>query len=92
VGKSTTANHAMAYREPRLRPHRFLGWSWGEITSQLQGPQRRQALAVWQWSAIRFSSLGTAQEQHFKRYGAASTYARIDQVRAWLDLAPIGEG
>ena len=82
----------MAYREPRLRPHRFLGWSWGEITSQLQGPQRRQALAVWQWSAIRFSSLGTAQEKHFKRYGAASTYARIEQVRAWLDLAPIGEG
>jgi hypothetical protein len=76
----------MAYKEPRLRPQRFLGLSWEQITSQLQGSNRQQALAIWEWSAVRFSSLGTAQEKHFKRYGAASTYARVDKVRAWLGL------
>jgi hypothetical protein len=67
----------------------YLGLSWDQITSQLQGQQRRQAMALWQWAAPRYSSHGTAQAAYFNRYGAAATYARINRVRAWLGLAAV---
>ena len=82
----------MAYQTPRLRPERFLGLSWDQITTQLRGLERQQALAVWQWAAPRFSSHGTAQATHWNRYGAGKTYRRIDAVRCWLGLAPYREG
>jgi hypothetical protein len=81
----------MAYQHPRLRPERFLGLSWEQITTTLRGPERQQALALWQWAAPRYSSLGTAQERYFNRYGAGATYARIDRTRQWLNLKPYGE-
>ena len=81
----------MAYQEPKQRLEPFLGMTWEQITSQLQGNRRNQALALWQWGASRFSSLGTAQERYWKRYGTAATFARIDKVRQWAGLAPYGE-
>jgi hypothetical protein len=80
----------MAYQNPRLRPQRFLGLSWEQITTQLQGLERQQALALWQWGHYRYSSLGTAQERYWKRYGVDATTRRIDRVRSWLNLKPIG--
>ena len=79
----------MAYQNPRLRPQRFLGMSWDQITSQLQGLERQQALAVWHWAHYRYSSVGTAQERHWRRYGVAAVTRRVDRVRSWLNLAPI---
>ena len=67
----------------------FLGLSWDDITQKLQGRQRQQAMALWQWSAPRYSSLGTEQTRYFNRYGAAQTYVRINRVRAWLGLDPV---
>jgi hypothetical protein len=81
----------MAYQEPTQRLEPFLGMSWREITEQLQGNRRNQAMALWQWGAPRFSSLGTAQAAYWNRYGSAATYARIDAVRQWAGLAPYGE-
>jgi hypothetical protein len=80
----------MAYQNPRLRPQRFLGLSWEQITTQLQGLERQQAMALWQWGHYRYSSLGTAQERYWKRYGVDATTRRIDRVRSWLNLKPIG--
>jgi hypothetical protein len=80
----------MAYQNPRLRPQRFLGLSWEQITTQLQGLERQQAMALWQWCHYRYSSLGTAQERYWKRYGVDATTRRIDRVRSWLNLKPIG--
>ena len=80
----------MAYQNPRLRPQRFLGLSWEQITTQLQGLERQQAMALWQWGHYRYSSLGTAQERYWKRYGVDATTRRIDRVRSWLNLEPIG--
>ena len=82
----------MAYQQPRQRLEPFLGLSRQQITDQLQGNRRNQALALWQWGAPRFSSLGTAQAAYWKRYGTAATFARIDRVRQWAGLAPYGEG
>ena len=79
----------MAYQPPKIRAEQFLGWTWSDINSQLQGLERQQVFAVWNWAAIRFSSLGTAQARHFKRYGADSTYRRVDTIRAWLGLEPL---
>ena len=81
----------MAYQEPKQRLNPFLGMDWEQITSQLQGNRRNQALALWQWCAPRYSSLGTAQARYFERYGAAATYVRIDKVRQWAGLAPYGD-
>lgn len=81
----------MAYQHPRQRPQRFLGLSWEQITTQLQGNDRNQALALWQWCSPRFSSHGTAQARYWQRYGTAATYDRIDTVRQWLGLAPYGQ-
>lgn len=81
----------MTYREPRLRPQRFVGMSWEQITTQLQGLERQQAMALWQWAAYRYSSHGTAQEKHWRRYGVASVTRRVDRVRSWLNLQPYGE-
>ena len=64
------------------------GHSWSQIC-QLQGRERQAAMAVWQWSAVRFSSLGTDQDHYFKRYGAARTFERINRVRVWLGLEVI---
>lgn len=79
----------MAYQSPRLRPERFLGMSWEQITTQLQGLERQQALAIWQWANYRYSSLGTDQERHWHRYGVESVTRRIDRVRSWLNLREI---
>jgi hypothetical protein len=79
----------MAYQNPRLRPQRFLGFSWEQISTQLTGLERQQAMAVWQWGHYRYSSLGTAQERHYRRYGVAATTARVDRVRSWLNLRPL---
>jgi hypothetical protein len=65
------------------------GYSYGEICERLQGRERQAAMAVWQWSAVRFSSLGTDQDRYFKRYGAARTFERINRVRSWLGLEVI---
>ncbi len=81
----------MAYKQPRLRPKRFLGWSWEQITTKLQGADRQQALALWHWASFRYGSVGTPQERYFRRYGAAATLRRIDRVRSWLNLKPYGE-
>jgi hypothetical protein len=81
----------MAYQQPRQRLEPFLGMTWGEITEQLQGNRRNQALALWQWGAPRFSSYGTAQAHYWERYGTAATFERIDKVRQWAGLAPYGE-
>ena len=67
---------------------KHLGHSWEQCCT-LQGRDRQAALAVWEWSAVRFSSLGTAQDRYFKRYGAARTFERINRVRAWLGLEVI---
>jgi len=79
----------MTYKPARTRPERFLGDSWEQIIQRYQGIDRQQAMALWQWGAIRFSSHGTDQARYFKRYGAAATFARINRVRAWLDLPAI---
>jgi hypothetical protein len=47
-------------------------------------------MALWQWGHYRYSSLGTAQERYWKRYGVDATTRRIDRVRSWLNLEPIG--
>ena len=91
MGESLRAPDPMAYQNPRLRPQRFLGLSWEQITTQLQGLERQQAMAVWQWAHYRYSSLGTAQESYARRYGVAATTRRIDRVRSWLNLRFIGE-
>lgn len=78
----------MAYQEPKQRLEAFSGLSYREITEQLQGNRRNQAMALWQWGAPRYSSHGTAQAAYWKRYGIAATYARIEQVRKWAGLAP----
>jgi hypothetical protein len=78
----------MAYQKPRLRPERFLGFDWNQATTQLRGLERQQALALFQWAAPRYSSLGTDQAAYWKRYGTAATYARINRVRTWLGLEP----
>jgi hypothetical protein len=80
----------MAYQQPKQRLERFQGMTWQEITSQLQGNQRNQAIALWQWCAPRFSSYGTAQARYWERYGTAATFERIDKVRQWVGLAPYG--
>ena len=67
------------------RQKAYLGLNWDQINA-LQGQQRRQAMALWQWASPRFSSLGTEQDRYFKRYGAERTYQRINRVRAWLDM------
>lgn len=75
--------------KPLSFPAAFIGLSWEQITTQLQGKDRQQAMAIWQWAAPRYSSLATAQAAYFKRYGAAATYARINRVREWLGLDTI---
>jgi hypothetical protein len=82
----------MAYQTPRLRPQRFLGLNWEQITTQLRGLERQQALALWHWASYRYSSLGTHQERYARRYGVAAATRRIDRVRSWLNLKPYGEG
>lgn len=67
----------------------FIGLSYDEINRLPGRMTRNQAMALWQWAAPRFSSLGTAQDRYFKRYGAAATFARINRVRAWLGLEPV---
>ena len=62
-----------------------LGMTWDDI-NRLQGRKRQQAMAIWQWAAPRFSSLGTEQDRYFQRYGAERTYQRINRIRAWLGL------
>jgi hypothetical protein len=79
----------MAYQTPRIDPATLTGYSWNQITQQLQGLKRQQAMALWQWASLRYSSIGTEQERYFKRYGAAATFERINRVRAWLGLAAI---
>lgn len=79
----------MGYREPRINPVRFAGYSWQRLTERFQGNERNQALAIWQWSAVRFSSYGTAQERYYRRYGAAATFDRINRVRRWLGFSEI---
>jgi hypothetical protein len=79
----------MSKTDPQSYARSLLGYSWEQITTQLQGRKRQQALALWQWAAIRFSSYGTAQQAYFRRYGAEATFARINRVRAWLGLDPI---
>ena len=66
----------------------YLGLNHDDI-NQLQGIKRQQAMAIWQWASIRFSSLGTEQDRYFKRYGAAATYQRINRVRTWLGLTEV---
>ena len=75
--------------KPLSFPAAFIGLSWEQITTQLQGRDRQQALAIWHWAAPRYSSLGTAQAAYFSRYGAEATYARINRVRSWLGLDPV---
>ena len=75
--------------KPQTYPRAFIGLSWEQITTQLQGRDRQQALAIWQWAAPRYSSLATAQAAYFNRYGAAATFRRINRVRAWLGLEPV---
>lgn len=72
-------------RKATDRQKAYLGLSWDQI-NELQGRQRQQAMALWQWASPRFSSFGTEQDRYFKRYGAERTYQRINRVRAWLDL------
>lgn len=72
----------------RRRALRYIGWNWDQINT-LQGIERQQALATWEWAAVRFSSLGTAQARHFDRYGAESTFQRINCFRAWLGLESV---
>lgn len=81
----------MAYQHPRIRPERFLGLSWEQITTTLQGLERQQALALWQWASYRYSSIGTAQERHWRRYGVESVTRRIDRVRSWVNVKPYDE-
>ena len=81
----------MAYQQPKQRLEPFLGLDWEQVTSQLQGNRRNQAMALWQWCSPRYSNHGTAQMAYWKRYGTAATYARIEQVRKWAGLAPYGE-
>ena len=74
---------------PATDRHRaYLALNWEQINN-LQGYHRNQALALWQWVAPRFSSLGTDQDRYFKRYGAEATYKRINRVRRWLSLEVI---
>ena len=79
----------MAYQSPRINPASLVGYSWQQITQQLQGLKRQQAMALWQWASIHFSSYGTEQERYFKRYGSAATFDRINRVRVWLGLPPV---
>ena len=79
----------MSFSPAKTRPERFVGYSWEQITQQLQGLNRQQALAIWQWAAIRYGSYGTEQERYFRRYGAEATFARINRVRSWLGLPPV---
>jgi hypothetical protein len=65
----------------------FLGLTWDQITSQLQGRNRQQALALWKWAAIHYSETLCPDQLHYwRRYGSAATFQRIDRVRAWLGL------
>ena len=66
----------------------YLGLNHDQI-NELQGLKRQQALAIWRWASIRFSSHGTDQARYFKRYGAAATYQRVNRVRQWLGLEAI---
>ena len=77
----------MNYATDRQRA--YLTLSYEQICNELQGYHRQQAMALWQWAAPRFSSLGTDQDRYFKRYGAEATYRRINRVRRWLRLEVI---
>lgn len=71
-------------------PQRYLGYTWEQITTRLKGRHRQQALALWKWSAIRYSdTLCPDQIRHTLRYGFASTVARINRVRVWAGLPEV---
>ena len=81
-------NNYMSFKPATDRHRAYLGLSWEQINN-LQGYHRNQAMAIWQWAAPRFSSLGTDQAAYFDRYGAEMTYRRINRVRRWLGMEVI---